>query len=287
MKISTIIPTYNGLHLLKKNLSAVLNCLRNDDELIIVDDASTDQTVEWLTKKFSTKNINNILTAQFPIKKSLTINVKILINSKNKRFAQSVNKGVNHASHDLIFLLNNDVSPAPDILEKIVPYFNSDNVFGVGLLEKEPVFNLSKNKKFILGGKNRLWFDKGLFFHSRASDFKSGETAWISGGSGIFDRKKWMELRGFDKRYYPAYWEDIDLSFRARKKGWKVLFDAEAIVHHNHESTNSSVFGQKNIDKMGWRNSDKFTWKNGDFWQKISFLIWRPYWIWKRYRAHL
>lgn len=287
MKITAIIPTYNGQHLLKKNINAVLNCLRNNDELLIIDDASSDSTVDWLIKKFSLIKNDNFYSSRFEIKHGKFIYVKLAINLKNLRFAQSVNRGVRIAKNKLILLVNNDVSPEPNILDKLLPHFNDNLVFGVGLLEKEPNFNLNKKNSFILGGKNKLWFEKGIFFNSRASDFNSGETSWVSGGSGIFDRDKWLELQGFDKRYYPAYWEDIDLSFRARKRGWKVLFESEAIVYHHHESTNSSVFGQKKIDRMGWKNSDKFTWKNGDFWQKLSFILWRPYWIWKRFKAHL
>ncbi|MBD3279775.1 MAG: glycosyltransferase, partial [Candidatus Pacebacteria bacterium] len=50
--VSAVIPSFNGLELLKKHLPAVLVCLRNKDELVIVDDASTDQTAAWLRKKF-------------------------------------------------------------------------------------------------------------------------------------------------------------------------------------------------------------------------------------------
>jgi GT2 family glycosyltransferase len=176
---------------------------------------------------------------------------------------------VRSAQHDLIFLINSDVAPRKNTLRHLTPYFIDKSVFAVGPLEVE------HGKK---SGKNKLWFERGMFIHSKADNFKSGSTAWVSGGSGLFDKHKWLAIGGFDKLFYPAYWEDIDLSFQARKKGWQVLFEAKAIVDHNHETTNATVFGQRKMEKMSWRNANKFVWKNGDFWQKLAHLLWKPYW---------
>ena len=98
----------------------------------------------------------------------------------------------------------------------------------------------------------------------------------------MFDRKKWLALGGFDHNYYPAYWEDIDISFQAKQKGYKVLFQPQAIVFHQHESTNSKVFSSEEVRQLSWQHSDYFTKKNGNFWQVIAFYLWRPYWIFIR-----
>lgn len=259
-KVSVVIPTFNGRALLEKNLPTVSACLRPDDEVIVVDDASDDGTLDWLQDTYP--------------------EVKGLRNPKNLRFGATANRGVQEASGDLILLLNNDVKPHSDLLTYAVPHFESAHVFAVGCLEHE------KNDvgKIQQGGKNRLWFQRGMFIHARADDFSSGETAWVSGGSGLFDRHKWLELGGFDARFYPAYWEDIDLSFRARQRGWQVLFEKKAVVEHHHETTHQDVFGQQKIDEMSWRNAKKFTWKNGTLWQKIQYLLWKPYWLMKQGR---
>lgn len=263
--ISFIIPTYNGKHLLEKNLPAVIEEISKGDELIIIDDAGNDGTPGWLEKVIKKR-----------VEQRGAI-LKVIINSKNLRFGASCNKAVKDASNDLIFLLNNDVSPHKGSAEALHHHFKDNQVFGVGCLEKE-----KKDGKSVEHGKNKLWFERGIFIHSKAHNMDSGATAWVIGGSGMFDRKKWLELGGFDELFYPAYWEDIDLSFRARKRGWKVLFESKAVVDHNHESTNKDVFGQNRLENISWSNSLKFTWKNGHIWQKISFLIWHPYWIYKR-----
>ncbi|HEX7017960.1 MAG TPA: glycosyltransferase [Patescibacteria group bacterium] len=262
-KVSAVIPTYNGLHLLQKNLPAVVASLRTGDELVIVDDASSDGTVSWLKEEF---------------KPQKRITVTILSNPKNLRFAGAVNRGVAAARGEFIFLLNNDVRPQADVLAHLLPAFENENVFAVGCMEIEK----QADGSVIKGGKNKLWFQRGMFIHSRADNFTSGATAWVSGGSGLFDRQKWLALGGFDSLFYPAYWEDIDLSIRARHKGWQVLFEEMAVVEHVHETTNETVFGQKKIDAMSWKNARKFVWKNGNWWQRVQYLLWQPYWWLKR-----
>lgn len=264
--VSFVIPSYNGKHLLEKNLPAVINQLVQGDEIVIIEDAGDDGTASWLDK-----NIKGKVS-----KKGASL--KIIVNKKNLRFGASCNKAVKAAKHNLIFLLNNDVSPKKDCTDQLVSHFEDTEVFAVGCKEKE-----IKDGKPTFHGKNKLWFERGLFIHSKDNSMTSGETAWAIGGSAMFDKKKWLEIGGFDELFYPAYWEDIDLSFQAKKRGWKVLFEAKAEVDHNHESTNFDVFGQKRLEDISWKNSLKFTWKNGHIWQKIAFIIWQPYWIYRRY----
>lgn len=272
--ISAVIPSYKGRHLMEKYLPALFDNLESGDELIVVEDTGPDDTVSWMKKKFSMKSI----TAPFAgvdaykgkfFKGAKEIDIILLYNQENQRFGVTSNRGVEAAKHELIFLINNDVAPHKNCLNYLIPYFEDNSVFAVGTLEIE-----HGEKK----GKNKLWFERGMFIHS-AADLKSGPTAWVSGGSGLFDKKKWLEIGGFDKLYYPAYWEDIDLSYQARKRGWKVLFEEKAVVDHNHETTNVSVFGKRKMDKMSWSNGCKFAWKNSNFWQKVAHILWKPYWI--------
>jgi len=286
LSVSVVIPSFNGHKLLNKNLSSVLLALRERDELIIIDDASTDKTLECLIKKFNL----NLLDKQFSDfeiykgkykKHNSQIQIQVIVNNINLRFAASVNRAVKLAQNPIIFLINNDVLPNKDVIGQVMFYFKKPDTFAVGCLESETIDENSK-KKTVKGGKNKLWFERGMFIHSRADQFTSGLTAWASGGSAFFSKEKWLKLRGFDLIYYPAYWEDIDLSFRAKKHGWKVYFEEKAVVKHNHESTHSVVFGIKKMECISWKNAIKFTLKNSNFWQKIAFFIWRPYWWWKR-----
>lgn len=276
--VSVVIPTFNGADLLRKHLPSVLRALRTSDELVIVDDASSDATVSLLIDLFKLHKSNGVYSG----KAKNGVSVSVLVNETNLRFGASVNRGIASARHPLIVLINNDVSPDEPAISRLVEAYRSapdtESIFAIGVLEIEPG-DLGRPVK---GGKNKLWFERGLFMHSRANNFDTGITAWVSGGSGLFVREKWLELGGFKSDFYPAYWEDIDISRTAQERGWKTLFLATAIMHHRHETTNKSVFSDSQLLRMSWKNADVFTWKHADIWQKVAFLLWRPYWWWQR-----
>lgn len=283
LTVSVVIPTFNGLSLLKKNLHTVIEDLSQGDELLIVDDASTDSTKKYLCNIFhlaiEAKAVDS--RGEYEIFTGVVndLEIKLIVNQENLRFAQSCNRAVEETKNPLVFLINNDVALTKNVSNRLRKEFEGDqSLFAVGCLEEEP------NLKGIQGGKNKLWFEKGLYHHSRADNFKTGSTAWASGGSAIFSREKWLKLGGFDDHYYPAYWEDIDLSMRARKRGWKIMFLHTAKVIHNHESTNKSAFDQNELKKISWKHADYFSWKHGSLKQKMQFLLYKPYWIWQRLR---
>ncbi len=289
--VSVIIPTYNNFPLLKRFLPSVLAMLRSGDELVVTDDASTDETIDWLIKKFHLKKImadreriiyQNKKYQLSPKKpqKTKMIDLVLIANQKNQRFAANVNQAVKIAQHNLIFLLNSDVKPQPNVLQMLTRQFtekSNHHLFAVSCLEYE-----GQTQSSAKAGKNRLWYELGLFQHSKAIDFHAGPTAWASGGSALFDKTKWLQLGGFDLKFYPAYWEDVDLSFRARRHGWQILFEPKAVVFHQHDSTHRQIFNQKAMLKLGWRHADYFTLKHGDFWQRLAYYLWRPFWWFQR-----
>lgn len=322
--VSVVIPSFNGRHLLQRHLPHVLGSMSHGDELVIVDDCSSDETLMWLAQEYKltesevkieaisapdgyypdlTKLKLKVMYGKSAVKQGV-VRIVVLGLTTNLRFAGAANVGVLLSSHSLVFLVNNDVSPASDVLDKLTRHFEDNEMFAVGChefkaedvdLKSEKTSSSSKQfqplkipPKLINSkegaGRNTLRFKQGLFSHSKHSDMISGETAWAVGGSSMFDRLKWLAIGGLDKKFFPAYWEDIDLSFRAKKLGWKVLFDEEAIVIHQHETTNQQVFGHHRIKNISWKNAKKFTMKNGTLWQKIQYMMFLPIWTWRRWR---
>ena len=96
MTTSIVIPVFNGEEFLKANLPAVISLAA--DEIIIVDDASTDGSAEFIAQSFP--------------------QIKLIRHSRNCRFPITVNNGFSHATGDIIFLLNQDVNPQPDLIKK-------------------------------------------------------------------------------------------------------------------------------------------------------------------------
>ena len=93
--VSLIIPNYNGRQLLAENLPQVMAAARGA-EVIVVDDASTDDSVAWLKQRY-------------PL-------VRLVSLKQNRRFARACNAGVKAARGEIVVLLNNDVSPQVDFL---------------------------------------------------------------------------------------------------------------------------------------------------------------------------
>lgn len=259
--ISVVIPTFSAQRLLEKHLPDVQAILTKGDEVVIVDDASTDNTVEWVEK-------------QIPLWKKIGIELMVVEHTKNQRFAAAVNSGVKAATKNFIFLLNNDVSPlSPMIVETLLEWFSERAMFAVGCAEVT-----TRKSNASVSGRGTGNFVRGFLAHWYDSDQTSNTTLWTTGGSMMFDRAKFLELGGMDTLFYPAYEEDRDLSYRALKNGWKIAFEPQAIVLHQHETTNKSIFGERHMTIVSWKNQFLLVWKNiTDPQLFLQHLFWLPF----------
>jgi GT2 family glycosyltransferase len=181
----------------------------------------------------------------------------IVNNKKNLGFAGSVNKGILQTKRDYIFLMNSDVILQNSSFLKALEYFKKDQkLFAVGFAQIE--------KDGSIVGANHFYFKDGLINHFHLSSNINQPTFnfWAEGGSSIFRKRLLIDLGLFDKLYNPFYWEDIDLSYRAWKAGYKVLYDPNIKVQHHHESTIRKYFNKSEIQKIAFRNQLIFHWKN-------------------------
>lgn len=243
MKISIVIPNFNGRQLLKKNLPLILkHC--PDQELIIVDDASTDGSVlEVKSQKLKVKSKDD--------------NLKIIQNRKNLGFASSVNIGVKQSKGDLIVLLNTDVYPDKNYLDHALSHFKDSQIFAVGFLQKS-----IEGNDIILRGRGVGKFERGFLVHRRGEVDKVN-TLWVSGGACAVRKDIWERLGGMSTIYNPFYWEDIDLSYRALKAGYKLIFEPKSIVYHQQkEGAIRSLYTPSQIKTIAYRNQIFFVWCN-------------------------
>lgn len=266
MKISIIIPNYNGEELLKKNLPKVFDSVSSYEsdeiEIIVIDDFSTDNSIEILKK----------LKLELEPKYS-HIKFKIIGNDKNLGFSSNVNKAARNASGDILVLLNTDVIPKKSFLGPLLSHFSDPKIFAVGCLDES-----IENGKKILRGRGIGSWKKGFLAHSRG-DVNKTNTLWVSGGSGAFRKSVWNQLGGFDELYNPFYWEDIDLSYRALKSGYKILFEPRSIVIHEHEKgAIKKRFSESQVKTIAYRNQFIFVWKNiTDLDLQLSHFLWLPF----------
>lgn len=256
MNVSIVIPNFNGKKLLEKNLPLVFK-INNVAEIIVVDDGSTDDSINFLKK-------------QYP-------QVKIVQKLFNDGFSTTVNLGAKAVKSELFVLINTDVIPREDFLKYLIPHFQNEKVFGVGCLEES-----HENGHIIYRGRGIGRFYHGFLMHSKG-DNNVTNTLWLSGGSSIFRKSIWEQLGGMDEIYNPFYWEDIDLSYRALKSGYKILFEPKSIVEHHHEQgVIKTKFSSKKVKQITYRNQIIFTWKNiTHFSYLISNIILLPYFFLK------
>lgn len=252
MLVSIVIPNYNGQNLLAKYLPKVIQAA-GDNEVIVVDDASSNEDVSFLQKNFPS--------------------VKVVALKQNSRFAAACNAGVAEAKGDIIVLLNSDVEPTKDFLTPLLKPFDDPDVFAVGCAEINPLEDRQK-----INGRAGGAFKRGLLVHWRESDQTKTSTLWVSGGSGAFRKSIWQQLGGMDTMFKPAYEEDRDLCYRALKRGYKVLFCPQSLVYHNHETTNKVALGIDQMKVGSFKNQLLFVWKNiTDTNLIIAHIMWLPY----------
>lgn len=267
MKISIVIPNYNGQQVIKKNLPVVIDVLahylrssKETGEIIVVDDCSLDDSL-------------NVLEEIKYLAKKESIEFYILKNEKNMGFSTTVNRGVARATSEFIVLLNTDVRPEKGFLEPLLRNFEDENVFAVGCLDKS-----IEGEKIIERGRGIIQWHQGFLLHS-AGNLNKRESLWASGGSSAFRKSYWDRLGGLNEVYNPFYWEDIDLSYRAWKAGYTVLFERESVVIHMHEEGSiKKRYSQYDIQTISYRNQFLFVWNNiSDPLLILSHILWLPY----------
>lgn len=266
MTISIVIPNFNGEVLLKRNLPRVESLLRNYAkkhntiiEIVINDDGSTDNSREILKL--------------YEEKKDEYITYEILYNERNYGFSTTVNRGVARAKGDIVVLLNNDVLPESGFLDPLLAHFSEAEIFAVGCMDKSV-----ESKGIVLRGRGVGKWERGFLMHKKG-DIEGKETLWVSGGSGAFRRSYWNTLGGLSEIMNPFYWEDIDLSYRALKAGYKLVFEKESTVIHEHEEgAIKKTSTPKKVRITSYRNQFYFVWINAtDTSLILLHILWLPY----------
>ncbi len=255
MRVSLIIPTLNGLSLLQKHLPALLRADGvADAELVIADDGSTDGTAEWL----------NVHVPQ----------AKVVRRETNGGFSRACNAAIRESSGDVLVLLNNDVEVEPGFLAPLLRALDADpQVFAVNSRILLP------SQAMLDEGEKTGWFHNGIFYVDCRRDPARRSTAtaptlYATACAAAYRRAMVEQLGGFDELYSPCYWEDIDLSYRALKRGWQVLYEPESVVYHQHETTTARM-DARFVAMVKHRNNFVFVWKNiaDARWTAASMLL--------------
>jgi len=242
--LSVVIPNFNGRALLQENLPPLLAALGRVDaewEVIVVDDASSDDSVSFLNDSH-------------PM-------VRLLVNEENRGFADSVNRGIFAARYDVVMSLNSDVKVEEDVFPLLLDRFDRPDIFAIAPSMIDPRDGRNQASYRLIPGV--CWFVDRC-----PQNFTPGELAidyplfFASGGACCYDRQKLVTLGGFPTIYAPFYVEDVDLSYQAWKRGWQSLLEPRATVWHHSSATIKKYVNYRKIRFITARNKHMFLWIN-------------------------
>lgn len=215
---SIIIVTWNGLRHLKKFLPSVAASEYDHFEIIIADNASEDNTVEWVQ-------------TNYPDCKTVTFD-------QNYGYAGGNNRAVKYADGDVLLFLNNDVETEPDWLQHLDSAFRNQNA---DILQ--PKIKSFKNKDYFeyagAAGGYIDWlgypFCRGRIFQHIEKDKSQyddpTEIFWASGAALAVKKDLFLSAGGFDESF-EFHMEEIDLCWRCHKQGAKIMAEPKSVVYH-------------------------------------------------------
>ncbi len=251
--VSIIIPHYNGEDLLYNCIDSIYkNISIKEFELIVVDNASTDDSINRIKSSFES--------------------VKIISSNSNLGYSGGCNLGATHASGKYLLFLNNDTEHSSEWIEKLVHFLDSNsNIAAV----QPKILNIYNKKLFDYAGGTGGFIDKfcfpfvqGRIFDTLEEDHgqynNPSKIFWASGAAIMIRSNVFKELEGFDKIYF-SYMEEIDFCWRVQSLGHEVWsFPSSYIYHHGpyknfrKSSINSYYLNHRNSWILFLKNSYNF-----------------------------
>jgi len=247
-KITAVITNYNGKYFLKE----CLNSIKNQDfpyfDVIIIDNASTDGSVEYIEKYYP--------------------EIILIKNNKNLGFPAAVNLGINNSSAEYIFILNNDTELESKCMSNLYECIQKDESIFAVTSKMIQYYDRAKmddagDEYTILGWTKRVGYGKSPDQYS-----KERETFSACAGASLYRRSILDEIGYFDENFF-AYLEDVDISYRARINGYKCVYCPEAVVYHVGSGSSGSRYNEFKI-KLAARNNVYLPYKNMP-WPQFAF----------------
>jgi len=253
MSLSVVIPNYNGTALLEKYLPPLKQALSAHVakfEIIVVDDASSDNSVEFLQREHP--------------------DVTVLVNEANLGFGGTMNRGIHVAQGEILLSLNSDVLVDSDIFTVALARFSDSKLFAVvpNIIDPRSGYNQAVYRL----KPGVCWYTDTCLQTVPAEE--DVPLFFACAGACFYDRSKLLELGGFDPVFSPFYVEDVDLSYQAWKRGWSCLLEPSVSVYHFSNSTIEQYHRKRKIKFLTARNKTYFMWMN----ITDSSLVWR-YWL--------
>lgn len=247
-KVTVIIPNYNGLTFMEPCFRALDAQKEQNFEVLVVDNGSTDGSVEWLKAH----------------------HIPSVFLKENTGFPGAVNVGIRRAVTPYVILLNNDTEPEPDYVGELVR-----------MMERSPKVFSASSRMLQLYHRD-LMDDAGDMYSLLGWAYQRGVGQSCRGyrrprrvfaacaGAAIYRREVFEEIGYFDEAHF-AYLEDIDVGYRARIYGYDNVYCPTAEVYHVGSGTSGSKYNSFKV-KLAARNNIYLNYKNMPLLQLIVNL---------------
>ena len=222
--VSIVIPHWNNVDVLSECLESILNTDFENFETIVVDNASTDNSVASVRSNYP--------------------NVKLIENDKNYGYAGGCNIGAEAASGDFLIFLNNDTVQEKDWISNLIRTINSDDK--IAAVQPKILNYYDRNVFDYAGGSGGHMdiycfpFARGRIFSFQENDegqYNNKEKCfWSSGTCFMVRRELFQKSGGFDESFF-AHMEEIDLCWRLYAMGFEVWVEPDSVVYHKNALT--------------------------------------------------
>lgn len=236
---SIVIVSYQGRSLLERFLPSIANLEYPNYEVIIVDNASTDGSEEFIKNKYP----------QF----------KVIENKENSGTAEGSNIGAREAKGDYIFWLSNDMELEPLMLNYMIEKAELDKKIGICTCKMRRITEQGDKINIIdsVGGDIDIFsfpYMRGVNQEDRGQWDNSNGVFFSFGGAMLIKREVFDKTGGYDERTF-TLGDDIDLSWRARLLGYRVVVEPKAVLYHRVSATLGIKFGRSQKRFMSERNA--------------------------------
>lgn len=251
MKVTIIIPNYNGKHFLAPCLDSLSKQSCPDFKVLIVDNASTDGSLEYLQENYP--------------------DIEVISLKENIGFSGAVNAGIKAADTPYVILLNNDTVSDEHYVEQMIKAMESSpRYFSVSSkmiqMYRPELIDSAGDLYTVLGLGVCQGKDYPITHYNKFSSVFSA-----CAGAAIYRRDVFEEIGYFDESFF-AYLEDMDIGYRAMIYGYQNMYCPQAVVYHVGSGTSGSMYNTFKV-KLSARNSIWLNYKNMPLLQLIVNLL--------------
>jgi GT2 family glycosyltransferase len=262
-KVAVVILNWNGIKYLQQFLPSVMASTWPGLAVVMGDNASTDGSVDFVKANYPT--------------------IRVIQNDSNYGFTGGYNRVLKQVEADYYILLNSDVEVVPGWIEPVIALMQSDDSIAAAAPK---ILAYANKDTFEHAGAAGGFIDdygypfcRGRMFYEVEKDNgqyqQSGEVFWASGASLFIKKKYWELAGGFDESFF-AHMEEIDLCWRLKNLGYKVMYCAESTIYHVGGGTLNAENPFKTY--LNFRNNLWLLKKNLPFWRafwviNIRFLM--------------